>query len=168
MAKWQPPVIFLTLLIILFAALNTFVSGFNVETVEYKNISFTVWDVGGQVSLMICDHLVLYRIFQQNCAMCIVQCCSIYFLSRTRSGHSGATTSRTPKDSSSSLTAMTGTRVEQHFRFLTIFRSQGKSRRGTRRADEDARRGRAEGGGEHQDAPPLVQHQPPYSDFRCC
>ena len=53
MAKWQPPVIFLTLLIILFAALNTFVSGFNVETVEYKNISFTVWDVGGQVSSMI-------------------------------------------------------------------------------------------------------------------
>jgi len=26
------------------------ISGFNVETVEYKNISFTVWDVGGQVS----------------------------------------------------------------------------------------------------------------------
>ena len=25
--------------------------GFNVETVEYKNISFTVWDVGGQVSI---------------------------------------------------------------------------------------------------------------------
>jgi hypothetical protein len=25
-------------------------TGFNVETVEYKNISFTVWDVGGQVS----------------------------------------------------------------------------------------------------------------------
>ncbi len=24
------------------------ISGFNVETVEYKNISFTVWDVGGQ------------------------------------------------------------------------------------------------------------------------
>ena len=23
-------------------------SGFNVETVEYKNIRFTVWDVGGQ------------------------------------------------------------------------------------------------------------------------
>lgn len=23
-------------------------TGFNVETVEYKNISFTVWDVGGQ------------------------------------------------------------------------------------------------------------------------
>ncbi|ROT64074.1 ADP-ribosylation factor [Penaeus vannamei] len=27
------------------------VPGFNVETVEYKNISFTVWDVGGQVKL---------------------------------------------------------------------------------------------------------------------
>nr|DAD38374.1 TPA_asm: hypothetical protein HUJ06_009015 [Nelumbo nucifera] len=25
-----------------------FMSGFNVETVDYKNISFTVWDVGGQ------------------------------------------------------------------------------------------------------------------------
>lgn len=25
-----------------------FSSGFNVETVEYKNIQFTVWDVGGQ------------------------------------------------------------------------------------------------------------------------
>merc|ERR1711908_110837 len=25
--------------------------GFNVETVEYKNISFTVWDVGGQDEL---------------------------------------------------------------------------------------------------------------------
>ena len=25
-----------------------FYPGFNVETVEYKNISFTVWDVGGQ------------------------------------------------------------------------------------------------------------------------
>ena len=78
-----------------------------------------------------------------------VECHSIYFLPRTRSGHSGATTSRTPRDSSSSLTAMTGTCVESHFRILTIFRSQGKSRRGKRRADEDARRGRAEGGGEH-------------------
>jgi len=27
--------------------------GFNVETVEYKNISFTVWDVGGKTKL---DH----------------------------------------------------------------------------------------------------------------
>lgn len=26
-------------------------SGFNVETVEYKNISFTVWDVGGQTTI---------------------------------------------------------------------------------------------------------------------
>ena len=28
--------------------LSLYISGFNVETVEYKNISFTVWDVGGQ------------------------------------------------------------------------------------------------------------------------
>lgn len=29
-------------------ALMNFWKGFNVETVEYKNIQFTVWDVGGQ------------------------------------------------------------------------------------------------------------------------
>ena len=28
--------------------LASHLSGFNVETVEYKNINFTVWDVGGQ------------------------------------------------------------------------------------------------------------------------
>ena len=28
--------------------LKFFLTGFNVETVEYKNICFTVWDVGGQ------------------------------------------------------------------------------------------------------------------------
>lgn len=27
---------------------SNIILGFNVETVEYKNISFTVWDVGGQ------------------------------------------------------------------------------------------------------------------------
>ena len=27
---------------------DVLITGFNVETVEYKNISFTVWDVGGQ------------------------------------------------------------------------------------------------------------------------
>ena len=31
-----------------FALCNALQIGFNVETVEYKNISFTVWDVGGQ------------------------------------------------------------------------------------------------------------------------
>lgn len=30
------------------AVLFVYDLGFNVETVEYKNISFTVWDVGGQ------------------------------------------------------------------------------------------------------------------------
>jgi GTPase SAR1 family protein len=31
--------------------------GFNVETVEYKNISFTVWDVGGQDKVHIFNHI---------------------------------------------------------------------------------------------------------------
>jgi hypothetical protein len=37
--------------------------GFNVETVEYKNISFTVWDVGGQVSYFIKNELVYEILF---------------------------------------------------------------------------------------------------------
>lgn len=40
---------------------SPFCSGFNVETVEYKNISFTVWDVGGQVRLR-----PLWRHYYQN------------------------------------------------------------------------------------------------------
>mmetsp|Transcript_18233 Transcript_18233/g.44507 ORF Transcript_18233/g.44507 Transcript_18233/m.44507 type:complete len:180 (-) Transcript_18233:74-613(-) len=35
--------------------------GFNVETVEYKNISFTVWDVGGQDKIR-----ALWRHYYQN------------------------------------------------------------------------------------------------------
>jgi len=35
--------------------------GFNVETVEYKNISFTVWDVGGQNKIR-----ALWRHYYQN------------------------------------------------------------------------------------------------------
>ncbi|CAL4081916.1 unnamed protein product [Meganyctiphanes norvegica] len=35
--------------------------GFNVETVEYKNISFTVWDVGGQEKIR-----PLWRHYYQN------------------------------------------------------------------------------------------------------
>ncbi|GAM17393.1 hypothetical protein SAMD00019534_005680, partial [Acytostelium subglobosum LB1] len=35
--------------------------GFNVETVEYKNISFTVWDVGGQYKIR-----ALWRHYYQN------------------------------------------------------------------------------------------------------
>ena len=35
--------------------------GFNVETVEYKNISFTVWDVGGQDKIR-----PLWRYYYQN------------------------------------------------------------------------------------------------------
>jgi len=36
-------------------------AGFNVETVEYKNISFTVWDVGGQDKIR-----PLWRHYYQN------------------------------------------------------------------------------------------------------
>ena len=33
------------------------ITGFNVETVEYKNIQFTVWDVGGQDKIRpLCRH----------------------------------------------------------------------------------------------------------------
>lgn len=42
-------------------ALLTFVEGFNVETVDYKNISFTVWDVGGQDKIR-----KLWRHYYQN------------------------------------------------------------------------------------------------------
>ncbi len=37
--------------------------GFNVETVEYKNINFTVWDVGGQFQIR-----PLWRYYYQNTA----------------------------------------------------------------------------------------------------
>ena len=39
--------------------------GFNVETVEYKNISFTVWDVGGQDKIR-----PLWRHYFQNTEVC--------------------------------------------------------------------------------------------------
>jgi len=41
--------------------------GFNVETVEYKNISFTVWDVGGQDKIR-----PLWRHYFQNTQACIL------------------------------------------------------------------------------------------------
>lgn len=36
--------------------------GFNVETVNYKNISFTVWDIGGQDKIR-----SLWRVYYQGC-----------------------------------------------------------------------------------------------------
>ena len=41
--------------------------GFNVETVEYKNISFTVWDVGGQDKIR-----PLWRHYFQNTQVSIL------------------------------------------------------------------------------------------------
>lgn len=40
--------ILLSILFANYSFTRFYVTGFNVETVEYKNISFTVWDVGGQ------------------------------------------------------------------------------------------------------------------------
>ena len=41
--------------------------GFNVETVEYKNISFTVWDVGGQDKIRpLWRHCKLLTIYYQQ------------------------------------------------------------------------------------------------------
>lgn len=40
--------------------------GFNVETVEYKNISFTVWDVGGQDKIR-----PLWRHYFANTQVCL-------------------------------------------------------------------------------------------------
>ena len=39
-----------------------FFAGFNVETVEYKNISFTVWDVGGQ-DKVVSDFIMFASLF---------------------------------------------------------------------------------------------------------
>lgn len=38
-------------------------AGFNVETVEYKNISFTVWDVGGQDKVIILYFIILLKLY---------------------------------------------------------------------------------------------------------
>ena len=57
----------MTLVIVIFATttathlLFVLLAGFNVETVEYKNISFTVWDVGGQDKIR-----PLWRHYYQN------------------------------------------------------------------------------------------------------
>ena len=60
-----------------------FSTGFNVETVEYKNISFTVWDVGGQDKIR-----PLWRHYftntQVQCIMCqfVTLCCFVVKLSQ--------------------------------------------------------------------------------------
>jgi len=47
--------------------------GFNVETVEYKNISFTVWDVGGQDRIR-----SLWRHYFQNTQVVSTVVCVLY------------------------------------------------------------------------------------------
>lgn len=57
---------------VMFSLYFFFHVGFNVETVEYKNISFTVWDVGGQDKIR-----PLWRHYFQNTQgeMAYTRCC---------------------------------------------------------------------------------------------
>jgi len=48
--------------------------GFNVETVEYKNISFTVWDVGGQDKIR-----PLWRHYFQNTQVNMLYYTAVFF-----------------------------------------------------------------------------------------
>jgi len=48
--------------------------GFNVETVEYKNISFTVWDVGGQDKIR-----PLWRHYFQNTQVIAFNCTATFY-----------------------------------------------------------------------------------------
>jgi len=48
--------------------------GFNVETVEYKNISFTVWDVGGQDKIR-----PLWRHYFQNTQVIAIYHIAIFY-----------------------------------------------------------------------------------------
>lgn len=42
-------------------------SGYNVETIQYKNIDFTVWDVGGQDKVRLSTLLALHMGCCTNC-----------------------------------------------------------------------------------------------------
>mmetsp|Transcript_331 Transcript_331/g.1128 ORF Transcript_331/g.1128 Transcript_331/m.1128 type:complete len:160 (+) Transcript_331:3-482(+) len=76
--------------------------GFNVETVEYKNISFTVWDVGGQDKVQI-DDLAIAREWkrERNATTSRRAVCKPGYTDRNacddarRSDRSGDTTSKT-------------------------------------------------------------------------
>jgi GTPase SAR1 family protein len=48
--------------------------GFNVETVEYKNISFTVWDVGGQDKVKKLSFEIYCQMTCISNGLAIVQC----------------------------------------------------------------------------------------------
>jgi GTPase SAR1 family protein len=57
-------------------------AGFNVETVEYKNINFTVWDVGGQDKIR-----PLWRHYFQNTQVNFFVCRSVVMRVCSASGH---------------------------------------------------------------------------------
>ena len=64
--------------------------GFNVETVDYKNLSFTVWDVGGQ------DKVRLPACVQHHCG-CRPFSAPQPMLVACRSARSGSITTATPR-----------------------------------------------------------------------
>lgn len=59
-------------------------SGFNVETVEYKNISFTVWDVGGQDKVrkeLVLRPLLVGVFARRSCnSLCLVSVIAVLIL----------------------------------------------------------------------------------------
>ena len=95
------------------------------ETVEYKNISFTVWDVGGQdkVKILILMHPLKYKIFSayitylslQNSTTLLEEICwqsvAEYLCLLCRFVPCGGTTSKIHRVSFLLLTAMTGTEL---------------------------------------------------------
>jgi len=79
--------------------------GFNVETVEYKNISFTVWDVGGQVNLKIRSISDYIRLFLRK-----------FNLNRTKLDHCGGIIFKTPRASFLWLIVMIEKECRKHER----------------------------------------------------
>ena len=66
-----------TLTLLQFDEIYYLIPGFNVETVEYKNISFTVWDVGGQDKIRyesFINHLFQNRLLTLICFILLLRC----------------------------------------------------------------------------------------------
>ena len=85
--------------------------GYNVETVEYKNISFTVWDVGGQ------DKIRFAYTQQSRAGPPPKKTRANPHV--TKKGRCGATTTRTLRASSSWWTRMTATALRLRARSCT-------------------------------------------------
>lgn len=86
--------------------------GFNVETVEYKNISFTVWDVGGQDKI---------RPLWRHCKCFQIYSADLYWLQYVMQ------ISRTPKVSFSWSTPTIGSESLRHVRSVRNFSAERKT-----------------------------------------